>query len=131
MKFDSLAKRAFLLISLCCLTTPAIAGCSDEKLKEYLRLDDVLEEYHDYFDEVNLAFKKFNETNAREDAAKFCQTQRRSLQLSQEWLSLIAELEKACPIFYNEAGEWDGRNMFNTNQPLHQREVDACEANGL
>ena len=131
MKFDSLAKRAFLFISLCCLTAPAIAGCSDDEILEYARVDEVLAEYKDSFVEVKLASDKFDKTKALEDATKYCQLQRRNLQLAQEWLSIDAEIKKACPIFYNEGGGDEGKVMFNTNQPLHQKQVDICEANGL
>ena len=131
MKFDSLAKRAFLFISLSFLTAPAIAGCSDDEILEYARVDEVLAEYKDSFVEVKLASDKFDKTKALEDATKYCQLQRRNLQLAQEWLSIDAEIKKACPVFYSKGGGNDGRVMFNTNQPIHQRGVDACEANGL
>jgi hypothetical protein len=131
MKFDSLAKRAFLFTSLCCLTAPAIAGCSNDELLEYARVDEVLAEYKDSYIEANLAIEKYKETNALEDVTKYCQLQRQNLQLSQEWLSIDAEIEKACPIFYSKGGGDDGKVMFNTNQPLHQNMVDTCEANGL
>ena len=131
MKSYFSAKRAFLFISLCCLSAPAIAECSNDELLEYARVDEVLAEYKDSYIEANLAFKKYNETNAVEDATKYCQLHRQNLQLSQEWLSIDAEIEEACPIFYRKGGENDGKNMFNTNQPLHQNQVDICDANGL
>ena len=132
MNFYTSAKRAFLFISLCCLTAPAIAGCSDDEILEYARVDEVLEEYQDAFDEGKLAFKKFNETNAQEDIVKYCQIQRKNIQQTQEWLSIDAQLEKACPIFWSKSkGGVEGRAMFNTNLPIHQREANVCEANGV
>ena len=131
MKSYFSAKRAFLFISLCCLTAPAIAECSNDELLEYARVDEVLAEYKDSFVEAKLASDKFDKTKALEDATKYCQIQRRNLQLSQEWLSIDAEIKKACPVFYSKGGGNDGRVMFNTNQPLHQKQVDICDSNSL
>lgn len=119
-----------MLISLCCLSAPAIAECSKNELLEYVRIDEVLAEYKDSYAEAEIAYEKFRETQTLEDVTKYCKIQRKNIQLTQEWLSLDAQLGRSCPVFYSKL-KGDAKVMFNTNLPVHQREVDACEANGL
>ena len=133
MMLYSSAKRTFVFISLCCLSAPAIAACSDEELREYVQVDVILMEYKKSFKKSRLVFGQFAESQSRADGAKYCQLERRNNKLSLQWLSLDGKLKEACPIFYSK---WlqdgkEARDLFNNNQPRHQRVVDGCEVDGL
>ena len=132
MKFYYSAKRALLFISLCCLSAPAIAACSDQELLEYDRVDDALMEYKESFKKTKPALDKAAKSNSREDLAKYCQIERQNNQLSLEWISIDDKIKKACPVFYSKSkGGNEGRKMFNNNQPRHQKVVDACVVDGF
>ena len=103
MKFYYSAKRALLFISLCCLSAPAIAACSDEELLEYTRVDDALMEYKESFKKTKPALDKAAKSNSREDLAKYCQIERQNNQLSLEWISIDDKIKKACPVFYSKS----------------------------
>tara|TARA_B100001057_G_scaffold433094_1_gene461743 strand:- start:38 stop:436 length:399 start_codon:yes stop_codon:yes gene_type:complete len=128
MKFYSSAKLAIAFISLCCISVPAIAACSDNELKKYARLDDVLIEYKELFKE---AMRLISEDG---DAVKYCQLEKRLNKLSLEYISVDKKLKEACPVFYSNEWLQDGkkaRDLFNHNQPKHQAQIDACAAQGI
>lgn len=115
-----------MFISLCCLSAPAIAACSDVELRKYTQADDILGGYQESFKKMRRALDQAAKSNPREDAAKYCQLECRNNQLSLEWLSLDGKPKEDCPIFY---GGWlqdgkEARDMFNNNKLRHQRVVE-------
>lgn len=132
MKFYPSAKQAFMFISLCCLSAPAVAACSNDELRKYVKVDNILEDYKEVFVKARRAYEQATESESRADAVKYCQLERQMNNLSLEWLSLDRKLKQACPIFY---AEWaidgkEARDLFNNNQPRHQKVDDACVIDG-
>ena len=128
MRLHSSAKLLVVLISLCCISSPVMADCSDDELNKYIRMDDILIGYKELFKEAERVHSK------RHDVVTYCRLQRRLNKLSLEWLSVDKKLKEACPVFYSN--EWlqygkEARDLFNHNKTLHQGAIDACEANGI
>ena len=121
MKFNSLAKRAFLLISLCCLTTPAIAECSkDEYEFQTGNLMSIFTEQKDLSVSYKKAGKKFAKSNSSEDLAKYCQINKRTNQLNRAYLSVDTALEKSCPFNYNSnQSQWEKIEITTSNMGLY------------
>ena len=128
MQLNPSAKLLVVLISLCCISPPAMADCSDDELKKYTRMDDILMEYKELFKEAERVHSE------RHDVVTYCRLQRRLNKLSLEWLSVDKKLKEACPVFYSNEWLQDGkkaRDLFNHNKTLHQGAIDACVANGI
>ena len=128
MKFHSSAKLAIVIMSLCCISAPATAACSNKELNEYTRADDILIEYKELFKEA------LRVLSDRQDEVKYCQLERRLNELSLEWLSVDKKLKEACPVFYSNEWLQDGkkaRDLFNYNKTKHQGAIDVCVANGI
>jgi hypothetical protein len=133
MKFNSLAKRAFLLISLCCLSAPAVAECSkDEYEFQTFTLKRIFTEQIDLDEKRLEAGRKFAKSNSSEDEAKYCQIRKRMNKINRAYLSVDTALEKSCPFIYNNIQEWKKlRDLHIKNGSILQREVDICTKRGF
>ena len=128
MKFNSLAKRAFLLISLCCLTTPATAECSKDEYEFQLgTLRSIFTELKDLGD------KKMEVVKKDEGQAKFCQIEKRMKQLNRAYLSVDTAFEKSCPRNYEKhrSAFKNYRDTCIKNKSLLQNDVDICTKRGF
>ena len=134
MKFNSLAKRAFLLISLCCLTTPATAECSKDEYEFQIdTLTRITTEQKDLSVSGQKALEKFAKSNSSEDEAKYCQITKRMNQLNRAYLSVDTALEKSCPFSYNSNKSWweKYRDYYIKNGSRLQKNVDICTKRGF
>ena len=128
MKFDSLAKRTFLFISLCCLSAPAIAECSKDEYEFQLgTLKSIWTELKDLSD------KKMEVVKKDEGQAKFCQIEKRLKQLNRAYLSVDTALEKSCPSNYEKYRSTlkNSRDIFIKGKSMHQKNVDICIKDGF
>ena len=128
MKFDSLAKRTFLFISLCCLSAPAMAECSKDEYEFQLgTLKSIWTEL------IDLGDKKMEAVKKDEGQAKFCQIEKRMQQLNRAYLSVDTALEKSCPSNYEKYRSTlkISRDIFIKGKSMHQKNVDICTKNGF
>ena len=128
MKFDSLAKRTFLFISLCCLSAPAVAECSKDEYEFQLgTLKSIFTELKDLGD------KKMEVVKKDEGQAKFCQIEKRMKQLNRAYLSVDTALEKSCPSNYEKyrSNFKIGRDICIKAKSIHQKNVDICTKDGF
>ena len=133
MKFNSLAKRTFLLISLSCLTTPAIAECSkDEYEFQFGTLKSIFTEIIDLSVQFE-AGKKAAKSNSSEYNTKSCQIVRRVNQLNRAYLSVDTAFEKSCPRNYEKhrSAFKNYRDTCIKNKSLLQNDVDICTKRGF
>lgn len=133
MNISPSVKRALIFISVCCLLAPPVSACSKDELEEYVNMDKILVDYKYIFPKAKEAHSHLGkqiaaETATETDVVRVCALEEQMNNLSLSWLRLDKQLEKTCPLFYEDwitVGK-EARDLFNNNQSRHQAVVDKC-----